>query len=142
MDIDLGDGWEKKALIVVGVIVFILVIYAYNPFQPKANVTSTNENYMPPDTSLPVTQTPEVTNNSENSSVDNSTKNTFLITADQAKNIAVSQNPGYKASEPFQGTIVLNQTTIVVWMVPISKLGQPSKTVYVDVNTGKIVNTT
>ncbi|MDO5835705.1 MAG: peptidase [Methanobacterium sp.] len=142
MDIDLGDGWEKKALIVVGVIVFILVIYAYNPFQPKANVTSTNENYMPPDTYLPVTQTPEVTNNSENSSVDNSTKNTFLITADQAKNIAVSQNPGYKASEPFQGTIVLNQTTIVVWMVPISKLGQPSKTVYVDVNTGKIVNTT
>ncbi|MCC7558964.1 MAG: peptidase [Methanobacterium sp.] len=142
MDIDLGDGWEKKALIVVGVVVFILVIYAYNPFQPKANVTSTNENYIPPDTSIPVTQTPVVTNNSENSSAVNSTNNTFFINSDQAKNIAVSQNPGYKASEPFQGTIVVNQTTVVVWMVPISKFGQPSKTVYVDVNTGKIVKTT
>ncbi|CDG65283.1 putative membrane protein [Methanobacterium sp. MB1] len=142
MDIDLGDDWEKKALIVVGIIVFILVIYAYNPFQPKAQVTSTNENYLPPDTSVPVPQTPEVTNNNENSSVDNNTNNTFLITPDRAKNIATSKNPGYKASEPFQGTIVLNQTTIVVWIVPISKVGQPSKTVYVDVNTGKIVNTT
>jgi Peptidase propeptide and YPEB domain. len=142
MDIDLGDGWEKKALIIVAVVVFILVIYAYNPFQPKANVTSANETYMPPDTPTPITQTPIVSNNSGNSSADNSTNNTFSISADQAKSIAVSQNPGYKASEPFQGTIVVNQTTVVVWMVPISKLGQPSKTVYVDVNTGKIVNTT
>ena len=141
MDIDLGDGWEKKALIIVAVVVFILVVYAYNPFQSKANVTSSNESYTPPVTSTPVTQTPVVSNNSSNSST-NSANNTFLISADQAKNIAVSQNPGYKASEPFQGTIVVNQTTVVVWIVPISKFGQPSKTVYVDVNTGKIVNTT
>ena len=141
MDIDLGDGWEKKALIVVAVVVFILVVYAYNPFQSKANVTSSNESYAPPDTSTPVTQTPVVSNNSSNSSTNNA-NNTFLISADQAKNIAVSQNPGYKASEPFQGTIVVNQTTVVVWIVPISKFGQPSKTVYVDVTTGKIVNTT
>ncbi|MBI5460400.1 peptidase [Methanobacterium sp.] len=138
---DLGEGWEKKALIIVAVVVFILVVYAYNPFQSKTNVTSTNESYTPPVTSTPVNQTPVVSNNSSNLS-SSSSNNTFLISADQAKNIAVSQNPGYKASEPFQGTIVVNQTTVVVWMVPISKFGQPSKTVYVDVNTGKVVNTT
>lgn len=48
MDIDLGEGWEKKALIVVAVVVFILVAYAYNPFQPKPNITSANESYKPP----------------------------------------------------------------------------------------------
>lgn len=139
MDIDLGDGWEKKALLVVAVVVFILVAYAYNPFQPKANVTSANETYTPAASPAPVSSPTVAPNNSNNST--NGT-NTFSISATQAKSIALSQNPGYTASEPMQGTIVLNQTTIVVWIVPLSKFAQPSKTVYVDVNTGKIVNTT
>ncbi len=137
---DLGEGWEKKALIVVAVVVFMLVAYAYNPFQSKANVTVDNQSYTPPATST-VNQTPVVSNNSSNST-SNSANNTFLISATQAKNIAINANPGYKASDPMQGTIVVNQTTIAVWIVPISKITQPSKTVYVDVNTGKIVNTT
>ncbi len=138
---DLGEGWEKKALIVVAVVVFMLVAYAYNPFQSKANVTTDNQSYTPPATSTPVSQAPVVSNNSTNSSTNNAS-NTFLISATQAKNIAINANPGYKASDPMQGTIVINQTTIAVWIVPISKITQPSKTVYVDVNTGKIVNTT
>jgi hypothetical protein len=137
---DLGEGWEKKALIVVAVVVFMLVAYAYNPFQSKANVTTSNQSYTPPATPTPVTQTPAVSSNSSNSS--SNATNTFSISANQAKTIAINANPGYKASDPMQGTIVVNQTTIAVWMVPISKITQPSKTVYVDVNTGKIVNTT
>ena len=138
---DLGEGWEKKALIVVAVVVFMLVAYAYNPFQSKANVTTDNQSYTPPATSTPVNQAPVVSNNSSNSSTNNAS-NTFLISATQAKSIAINANPGYKASDPMQGTVVINQTTIAVWIVPISKITQPSKTVYVDVNTGKIVNTT
>lgn len=137
---DLGEGWEKKALIIVAVVVFMLVAYAYNPFQSKANVTTSNQSYTPPATSTPVSQTPVVSNNSSNSS--SNTTNNFLISSAQAKSIAINANPGYKASDPMQGTVVVNQTTIAVWMVPISKITQPSKTVYVDVNTGKIVNTT
>ena len=137
---DLGEGWEKKALIIVAVVVFMLVAYAYNPFQSKANVTTSNQSYTPPATSSPVSQTPVASNNSSNSS--SNANNNFLISSAQAKNIAINANPGYKASDPMQGTIVINQTTIAVWMVPISKITQPSKTVYVDVNTGKIVNTT
>lgn len=142
MDIDLGEGWEKKLLIIVAVVVFILVIYAYNPFQSKANVTTSNETYTPPTSTVPV-QTP-VSNNSTNSnnSADKNGNNSFLISAEQAKDIALSKNPGYTAGEPMQGTIVINQTTIAVWIVPISKFAQPSKTVYIDVNTGRIVNET
>jgi cytoskeletal protein RodZ len=142
MDIDLGEGWEKKVLIVVAVVVFILVVYAYNPFRSEANVTSANDSYTPP-ASTPVSPAP-VSDNSTNTtnSTSNSGNNSFLITAEQAKNIAIGGNPGYTAGEPMQGTIVINQTTIAVWIVPISKFGQPSKTVYVDVNTGKIVNET
>jgi hypothetical protein len=141
MDIDLGEGWEKKALIVVAVVVFMLVAYAYNPFQAKT--TETTANQTTPTSNVPVTQTPVATNNSTNTT--NSTNisvNHFLVSAAQAKNIALSQNPGYTASEPIQGTIVMNQTTIAVWIVPLSKFGQPARTVYVDVNTGKVVNTT
>jgi hypothetical protein len=141
MDIDLGEGWEKKALIVVAVVVFMLVAYAYNPFQAKTTETTANQT---PTSSVPVTQTPVATNNSTSTtnSTNNSGTNHFLVSAAQAKSIALSQNPGYTASEPIQGTIVMNQTTIAVWIVPLSKFGQPARTVYVDVNTGKVVNTT
>ncbi len=141
MDIDLGDGWEKKALIVVAVVVFMLVAYAYNPFQAKTTETFPNQTSQP--SNAPVTPSPVVSNNSTNTTnSSNNSSNHFLISAAQAKSIAMGQNPGYTASEPIQGTIVLNQTTVAVWIVPLSKFGQPSKTVYVDVNTGKVVNTT
>ncbi|HOI40617.1 MAG TPA: PepSY domain-containing protein [Methanobacterium sp.] len=140
MDIDLGEGWEKKALIIVAVVVFILVAYAYNPFQTKPNVTAVNETYKPA-SPAPASAPPLVSNDS-NSSTNRSENNTFLISADQAKKIALDDYPGYTASEPIQGTIVLNQTTVVVWIVPISKTSKPSKTIYVDVNTGKIVKET
>lgn len=133
---DLGENWEKKALIGVAVVVLILVVYAFNPFQTKSNLSGINQtNYSPaPSTTI---STPAPTVNTTNSS--NNTNNTFLITADQAKKIALSANYGYTAGDPIQGTIVVNQTTVVVWIVQLSKF-QNSKTVYVDVNSGKIIN--
>ena len=140
MDIDLGEGWEKKALIVVAVVVFILVAYAYNTFQPKPNITSANESYKPPSPAR--VNPPSIDSNESNNSAETSQNNTFLISSDKAKQIALAEYSGYSASEPMHGTIVLNQTTVVVWIVPLTKSSQPSKTVYVDVNTGKIVKLT
>ena len=77
MDIDLGEGWEKKALIVVAVVVFILVAYAYNPFQPKPNITSANESYKPPSPAR--VNPPSIDSNESNNSAETSQNNTFLI---------------------------------------------------------------
>jgi len=133
-----NDGWEKKALIVMGVVVLIILVYAFNPFQAKSNLTGNNDSVVAPTTSIPTTAPNTDTVNSTNST--NTTGNTtFIINEDQAKKIALQGNTGYSASDPLQGTIVVNQTTVVVWVVPISK-GSISKTVYVDVNTGKVIN--
>jgi hypothetical protein len=48
-------------------------------------------------------------------------------------------NVGYTAGDPLQGTVVVNQTTAVVWIVPLSKYSQFVKNVYVDVNTGNVI---
>jgi hypothetical protein len=133
---ELPEGWEKKALILLVVVVLVVVIYAYNPFQSKSNVTVNNQSYQPATvTPMPFDQS------SSNKSANNSSygNGTFQITADQAKNIAENSRPGYKAGVPMQGTILLNSTTIAVWMVPLSKSGSVSKTLYIDVTSGRIV---
>ncbi len=141
MDLDLGEGWEKKALVVVAVVVFILVAYAYNPFQTKPNGTIINDSYTPVSPAPATPSAPDVSNNS-NKSTDSNGDSTFLISPDKAKEIALAGNPGYTALDPMHGTVVLNQTTVVVWIVEITKKSYPSKTVYIDVNTGKIVKET
>jgi len=138
---DLPEGWEKKALIVVVIIVFIITAYALNPFQSKANVTSNNQSSPTAPTIVPLPQSNP--NNSSNIS-SNSSNNTGVpsqITADQAKNIAEQSNPGYSAGQPSQGTVLVNNTTIAVWIVPITKTGS-SKTLYIDITSGRIVKTT
>lgn len=133
-----NDGWEKKALIVMIIVVLIILAYAFNPFHAKSNLTGNNDSVVAPTTPIPTTAPNTGTVNSSNTT--NTTGNTtFLISEDQAKKIAVQGNIGYTAGGPLQGTIVVNQTTVIVWIVPISK-GSISKTVYVDVNTGKIIN--
>ena len=136
---DLPEGWEKKALIVVVVIVFIIAAYAFNPFQSKANVTSDNLSPAAP-AIVPLPQS--ASDNSSNVS-SNSSNGTgpSQITADQAKVIAEQSNPGYVAGQPSQGTVVVNSTTVAVWIVPISKSGS-SKTVYIDLTSGRIVQVT
>lgn len=135
MDLDLKEGWEKKALIVIAVVVVIIVLYAFNPFQPKPNITTYNETPSQNTAPIPFEQT--VTTDSNNST--NNTGNiTTQISADQAKSIAEQAFPGYKAGDPMQGTVVLNSTTIAVWIVPL-KSSTSSKTAYVDITTGRIV---
>jgi len=133
-----NDGWEKKALIIMGVVVLIILVFAFNPFQAKTNITGNNDTPLPQTTPIPAPVPVTDTVNSSNST-NNTGNTTYLISADQAKKIALQGNTGYTAGEPLQGTVVVNQTTIVVWIVPLSKSSQSSKNVYVDVNTGKIV---
>lgn len=133
-----NERWENKALIVVGIVVLIILLYAFNPFQAKTNLTGENDSQIPQTTPVP---TPQPTTDSVNSSNStNGTGNTtYLITEEQAKQIALQGNIGYTAGDPLQGTVVVNQTTAVVWIVPLSKNSQFSKNVYVDVNTGYVI---
>jgi hypothetical protein len=136
---DLPEGWEKKALIVVVVIVLIIAVYAFNPFQPKANVTNDNLSSPAAPTIVPLPQ--YNSGNSSNTSSNSSNGTPSQITSDQAKNIAEQSNSGYVASQPSQGTLVVNSTTVAVWIVPITKTGS-SKTVYIDLTSGRIVKET
>jgi len=138
--IDFWNGrWENNALIVVGVVVLIILIYAFNPFQAKANVTLNNDSPVVPTTTVTVPQ-PNTGTVGSNNSTNTSENITFLISAEQAKEIALRANIGYTAGDPLQGTIVVNQTTVVVWIVPLSKGSQFKKNVYVDVNSGIIID--
>ncbi|BDZ71189.1 peptidase [Methanobacterium petrolearium] len=131
-------GWENKALVVVGVVVLIILLYAFNPFQAKTNLTGENNSQVPQTTTVPTTEPITDSVNSSNSTNDTG-NDTYLITAEQAKQIALRDNIGYTAGDPLQGTVVVNQTTAVVWIVPLSKHSQFVKNVYVDVNTGIVI---
>jgi hypothetical protein len=110
------------------------VIYAFNPFQ--GSNPSNNTNITPTQT---VTHNqpsqPQVVNNSTNSSTTNLTSN---LTVEQAKNIAMQNNPGYSVGQPIQGSVMVNNTNHNVWIIPLSLNGM-SKTIYIDTNTGLIV---
>jgi hypothetical protein len=138
---DLPDGWEKKALIVVVVIVFIIAVYAFNPFQTKSNVTSDNLSSPATPTIVPLPQSSSGNSSNISSNSSNNTGTPSQITADQAKNIAEQSNPGYIAGQPSQGAVFVNSTTVAVWIVPITKSGS-SKTVYIDLTSGRIVKET
>lgn len=133
---DLEPGWEKKALIIVGIVVLIIAVYAFNPFHgnPDAQVIQDQPTDTQPATPVP----PTVISN--NSTANNTTLNngTFQIAADVAKNIALGANPGFTAGTPTQGNITVNNTLYYVWIVPMTQ-GSISKNVYVDLSTGMIV---
>ncbi len=128
---DLPADWEKKALIIVGVVFIATVIYALNPFQgtpsnDTVGQTTTTQNIVP------------FSKNPKNNTT-NSTNSSFKITAEQAKQIATKSYSGYTAGQPIQGSIVVNSTGYNVWIVPLSQNDQVTKTIYIDGNTGIIV---
>jgi hypothetical protein len=137
---DLKDGWEKKAILGLGVVVLVIILYAYFvPFSgtPNTNV-STNQGANPAQV-VPVPFSQPVANNSTANNTTNNGNNN--LTSDQAKNIALNANPGYTAGTPsFQNNTNINGTVYSVWVVPITQ-GNTIKTVYVD-NTGRIIQTT
>jgi hypothetical protein len=135
---DLKEGWEKKALIGVGIVVLIIIIYAYFiPFlgTPEPSI-QTNEVSTTPATPIPFA-VPAVNNSTSNNS---STNGNFTLTADQAKNIALNAYPNYTIGTPtYQHNININGTFYSAWVVPIT-LNNTSKTVYID-NSGTILQT-
>jgi hypothetical protein len=131
---DLPQNWEKKALIIVGAVFIISVIYAMNPFQSTPTNDTLNESSS---TTIIPNPFPKITKskNANNSSVNG----TFNITAEQAKKIATQSRPGYTVGQPIQGNVVVNSTNYSVWIVPLSQNNVVSKTIYIDANTGIIV---
>lgn len=130
MDIDLS--WEQKALIGIAAAAIIILIYAYGPFN---DTNDTNiQNY----TSIPVSNPQLVPVNSPSKN-NSSTNTTFNITSLKAKEIA--SLPGYTTGTPTSGSIVINNQTISVWIVPLSLNNKLAKDVYVDKTNGNIVAT-
>lgn len=126
-------SWEQKALIGVGVVVVIILIYAYGPFNgtPVVNVTN--------DTSAPISNPQLVPVNSPSGNNSSNSNVTVNITAQKAKEIA--SLPGYVTGTPTSGSIVINNQTVSVWIVPLSLNGKLAKEVYVDKTNGNIVAT-
>jgi hypothetical protein len=118
----------------VGVVFIISVIYAFNPFQ-WGTAPNDTQNVTPTQTVTYTHSQPQVVNNSSNSSATNLTSN---LTAVQATNIAMQNNPGYNVGQPIQGSVMVNNTNHNVWIIPLSLNGM-SKTIYIDTNTGLIV---
>lgn len=133
---DLPENWEKKALLIIGAVFIITVIYALNPFQGSPTNDTINQTPTQTITPIPFPKTTKV-NNSNNSSA--TTNGTLKLTADQAKNIAAQSRPGYNVGQPIQGSVMVNSTNYAVWIVPLSQNNVVSKTIYIDGNTGIIV---
>ena len=136
---DLEPGWEKKALIVLGIIFVIVAVYALNPFYSNSAVV--DQNGSSADTPEVVMTSPPAatTGNSTANNTNNTTNNgTFQISADVAKNIAAGAYPGYTAGQPTQGNISINSTLYSVWIVPVTQ-ASITKKVYVDISTGTVV---
>lgn len=135
---DLEPGWEKKALIVLGIIFVIIAVYAFNPFHSNSNVEYQNGTA---DNGVVTPTAPVATGNStaNNTTANNTTNNgTFQISADVAKNIASGAYPGYTAGQPTQGNVTINNTLYSVWIVPVTQ-ASITKKVYVDLSTGTVV---
>lgn len=130
---DLPEDWEKKALIVVGAVFILTVIYSFNPFQSTPTNNTTIEETSQP-TVVPFPKNEKV------NSTDNSTHNSsFKVTEEDAKRIAGQSNPNYTVGTPMQGSVNVNSTNYFVWIVSLTKDNEASKTIYIDADTGNIV---
>ena len=133
---DLKEGWEKKALIGLGALVIIILLYAYfAPFNGTPD-NSTQPQVTTTGTTTPVTFVSPSNNNTTNNST---LSGNFTITAAQAQQIAQNANQGFTGSTPTQANIAINGTQHSVWIVSLSN-GIASKTVYVDAANGNILN--
>jgi hypothetical protein len=128
---DLPENWEKMALIGVAAVLIISVIYALNPFP----LTAPNDTMEQTTTTTNIIPFPKITKVNNNTS-DNST---IEITLERAKTIAAQQRPGYTVGNPVKGSVVVNNTTYPVWIVPLLTQNTVSKTIYIDLYTGNIV---
>jgi hypothetical protein len=135
---DLKEGWEKKALIGVGVVILLIIIYAY--FVP---FTGTPDKVLPTQTApAQIVPVPFAQPTANNTTANNSTNVTYL-NSEQAKNIALNANPGYTAGSVTQQNVQINGTSYTTWKVELTKTNPSSKlTVIVDAVSGRILQTT
>jgi hypothetical protein len=133
---DLKEGWERKALIALGVIILIIIVYAYvNPFSGAPD-NSTQQAQITPAQVTPLTYS---TTSNNNSTGNNSTINgNFTLSAAQAQSIAQNAFPGYSIGSPTQGNVVVNGTAHSVWIVSVRN-NTVSRTLFVDASTGTII---
>lgn len=155
MDLDLSNlSWEQKALIGIGAVVLIILIYAYGPWnmfssEPANDTANVSVSDVPSDNSPKYasvnqqqsnnndsTNNPEGNNNSDGF---NNQQKTTQITTVQAKEIAAQD--GLTAGNPRSGTFNRGNETIQVWIVPLSENNVVVKDVYVDKFTGEVVAT-
>lgn len=129
---DLPEDWEKKALLIIGAIFILTVIYSFNPFvgNPNNNTTMEQSSNQPTVVPFPSSE--------KKNKTDNSTDQTE-ITEEDAKRIADQAYPDYTIGTPSQGSINVNNTAYFVWIVPLTKDNTASKTIYIDVDNGNIV---
>ena len=131
---DLKEGWEKKALIGLGAVVVIIVLYSY--FAPY---NGTPDNITQPQVTSTGSVTPLTFVSPSNNNSTNSTLNgNFTVTAAQAQQIATNANPGYTISSTNQANIAVNGTQYSAWILSMSN-GTSSKTVYVNAANGNIL---
>jgi len=143
MDLDLEPGWEKKALIILGVIVVIIAAYVFNPFShPNVVMDNNTTNVSQAPVSPPAAPTVAPNNTTSNFTTNiTNTSGNFKISADQAKKIVTDANPGFTVGQPTQGNIMINNVTTAVWIVPLMSGSTVTKNIYVDASTGIIVGT-
>lgn len=160
MDLDLSNlSWEQKALIGIGAIVLIILIYAYVPWgglgsKSIDNNTTVVDNTPAPSNNpsyAPVNQDAQNSANQQsNTNLDTNTVNntnnssynrekTNQITTLQAKDIAAQD--GLTVGNPRSGTFKRGNENVEVWIVPLSKDNVVVKEVYIDKNTGEILAT-
>lgn len=133
---DIKEGWEKKALIGIGIVFFIIIVYAYFvPFSGTPEPTPVQNQVAP----VNVVTVPYTNPSQNNSTANNSSANSTLLSAAQAQNIALNAYPGYTAGTPTQENDTINGTNYNVWKVPISKPSSPSLTIFIDAASGRIV---
>jgi hypothetical protein len=132
---DLKEGWERKALIALGAVIFIIIIYAYvNPFSGTAD-NSTQQLQISPTPATPLTYSTVSNNNTGNNSTINGN---FTVTSARALSIAQNAFPGYSIGSPTQGNVAVNGTAHSVWIVS-AKNSTVSKTIFIDASTGTII---
>lgn len=161
MDLDLSNlSWEQKALIGIGAIVLIILIYAYWPsgsssgaidnnttVVDNAPVTDNNPKYSPVNQqsssgneSTDTNDNTQLDTNTDTNNVNNDTnQETKQITSMQAKEIAAQE--GLTAGSPRSGTFKQGNENVQVWIVPLSENNVIIREVYIDKNTGTILAT-
>lgn len=160
MDLDLSNlSWEQKALLGVGAIVLIILIYAYVPWGSLGSNTIDNNTTTVVDNTpvqsnspsyAPVNQEAQNsanessntnldTNSANNNTTSNNQEKTTQITTLQAKDIAAQE--GLDVGSPRSGTFKQGNENVQVWIVPLSENGVVIKEVYIDKSTGEILAT-